>query len=107
MKGGKKRARSQFKSGNKFGSRMGGWSNAMPEVKYVRPSQDDMELMNIDPAMHEAMASTSAEVEPRSQFKILRPTCEQSSSTDTGPSRYVLMFFHCLSLENDNIQNYQ
>lgn len=73
MKGDRKRKRCGFQKGHTHakGREMG--VEPALQAEYPRPSQEEAALLDVDPVMHEAMASTSTSDEERPSVMILRP----------------------------------
>ena len=84
MKGDKKRRKPMFKLGNKC--RLGRQSvfKLTPNSEYVRPTVEEAKLMDVDPVVHDAMASTSTSTDQKLDVMLLRPRLKQPEYKCTG-----------------------
>lgn len=78
MKGDRKKRKTMFKRGCKSGPGGQSYLKVNRHSDYVRPTVEEAELLDVDPVIHNAMASAST-----SDFMILRPRRKQPQYKST------------------------
>ena len=94
MKGAKRCRKTQFGKGHKCTPKITKWCIEPQRAEFVRPKPAEVELMNIEPTIHEAMASTSTVDDTVPQYKFLRaqdrqPKYTYSACEDKDNIRYA------------------